>query len=199
MKQPTYKVVRELFDYFENDKTGYLRWKVDISDRVKTGDVAGCGTGNYWLVRFYGVLYKLHRIIFLWHHGYLPELVDHDDRDTLNNKIDNLRDVSYQCNSRNCKIPTNNTSGVKGVYWFKIDGNWESKMKINGKSIYLGRFPKFEDAVKARYRKELEVGWKGCNSTSSAYLYLKENGILPKKILKLKYRSQGRRQYFESV
>lgn len=43
-----------------------------------------------------------------------------------------------------------NTSGVKGVSWCKSRNVWESYINVHSKRIHLGRFSRFEDAVKAR-------------------------------------------------
>lgn len=46
------------------------------------------------------------------------------------------------------KIPTNNTSGVKGVYFIK--GKWVAKIVFQKKQYYLGAFTDFNEAVQAR-------------------------------------------------
>lgn len=54
------------------------------------------------------------------------------------------------------KPPINNTSGVKGVSWNKEKEAWDAYINIHGKRIRLGRYTKFEDAVKARKSAEEE-------------------------------------------
>ena len=58
-----------------------------------------------------------HRIVFLLCNGYLnsDEVIDHIDGNPENNKIENLRSVPYAVNSRNRKLPTNETVGVRKV------------------------------------------------------------------------------------
>lgn len=46
------------------------------------------------------------------------------------------------------KVPTNNTSGVKGVYLIK--GKWVAKIVFQKKQYYLGTFTDFNEAVQAR-------------------------------------------------
>lgn len=69
------------------------------------------------------------------------------------------RNMTYNTNFQvitQDKPPINNTSGVKGVSWNKEKGAWDAYINIHGKRIRLGRYTKFEDAVKARKRAEEE-------------------------------------------
>ena len=50
------------------------------------------------------------------------------------------------------KVPTNNTTGVKGVYF--IRGKWVAKIVFQQKAYYLGTYTEFEDAVRARREAE---------------------------------------------
>ncbi|MCD7918665.1 MAG: hypothetical protein LUG45_01020 [Clostridiales bacterium] len=52
------------------------------------------------------------------------------------------------------KPNSNNTSGVKGVYWSNREQRWIAKIGVRGKSITIGRFASLEDAAKARRAAE---------------------------------------------
>jgi hypothetical protein len=71
-------------------------------------------------------------------------VVDHIDRNTLNNQKSNLRIVSYSHNSSNSKNRTRWSnhiiSNFKGVYWCSSRNKWRPCIRVNGKLIYLGRF-----------------------------------------------------------
>jgi len=54
-------------------------------------------------------------------------------------------------------VRCNNTSGVPGVDWRASEGVWRAAICFKGKRYYLGRYRKFEDAVKARKRAEEEM------------------------------------------
>jgi hypothetical protein len=54
--------------------------------------------------------------------------------------------------NRNRRVNTNNTSGIIGVFWDKQRQKYQARIKVNGRSIYLGRFDDMEEA--ARVRKE---------------------------------------------
>lgn len=129
-----------LLDFFEY-KDGDLYWKKDMNHITKAGNVAGSSTAkDYKNVIFNGRAHKVHRLIFLYHHGYLPEVVDHIDGNPINNKIENLRAADSLKNSYNKKIPLHNTSGVKGVHWHTQDKKWRVQFNVNGKSKYFGSY-----------------------------------------------------------
>lgn len=86
----------EVFRYDD----GKLYWKIR-KHKVSIGMEAGCVKAKgYRYVCLDGVHYRVHRIIFLMHHGYMPQIIDHIDNDKLNNKIENLKEIS---NSENLK------------------------------------------------------------------------------------------------
>ena len=78
-------------------------------------------------------------------------VVDHIDRNPLNNRRSNLRIVTRSMNSHNKKVQRNSTSGINGVH--KCGKGWRASIYINGKG-YRKFFKKQEDAI--AYRKELE-------------------------------------------
>jgi hypothetical protein len=151
---PTKDYVNSLFEY----KDGALYWKVDMPFHKVKGKLAGCiEKRGYWVVAFNKKTYKLHRIIFLIHHGYLPKFIDHIDGNPLNNRIENLREATLSQNAWNRKINTKTSSPIKGVIWHKKSGKWMAKININGKRTHLGTFNYLEDAEKVvkKYREML--------------------------------------------
>ena len=85
--------------------------------------------------------------------------IDHQNHNTMNNRKSNLRRATSSENAMNSEISSANTSGVTGVVLDKKRNKWNASIMINYKSIHLGRFDKFEDAVKAR--KEAEEKYFG--------------------------------------
>lgn len=61
----------------------------------------------------------------------------------------------------NTRMHSNNTSTKTGVHWHKATCKWAASIRANGKSIHLGVFENFEDAVKAR--KAAEIKYYGRN------------------------------------
>lgn len=146
----TQKYLLETFHY----KNGFLIWKSDRSVHVKAGDVAGTiAKSGYSQIRINGKTYKTHRLIFIMHHGYFPGFVDHIDRNKSNNKIENLREASLVQNQGNRKMDKRNTSGYRGVSWYKKDKKWGARITMHGKKKFLGLFEDPKDAYQA-YCKE---------------------------------------------
>lgn len=54
----------------------------------------------------------------------------------------------------NKTIAKNNKSGIKGVSWDKTRFKWVAQIQFKGKTIFLGRFDKLEDAIIAREEAE---------------------------------------------
>ena len=146
----TQQFLIETFDY----KNGHLIWKTNRTPGVKAGDIAGTiAKSGYSQIRLNGKTYKAHRLIFIYHHGYFPGFVDHIDRNKSNNKIENLREASLVQNQGNRKMDVRNTSGYRGVSWYKKDKKWGARITMNGTKKFLGLFEDPSDAYDA-YCKE---------------------------------------------
>lgn len=101
-----------------------------------------------------------HRLAWLYVTGVWPEhQIDHIDGDGLNNRWDNLREVTNQENQQNRKRMSRNTSGVIGVSFDKGMQKWSARIKAAGKYQYLGCYDKLEDAAKARKDAEEKYGF----------------------------------------
>ena len=123
--------------------------------------------------------FPLARLVFLYHKGYFPENeVDHINQDFTDDRIENLREVSRQCNLRNSKRFSNNKSGVKGVCYDNSRKKWLSSIKVDGIQNHLGRYIDFIDAVFARYSAEICLNWNNCCTNSSSYLYLMKQKLI---------------------
>lgn len=81
-------------------------------------------------------------------------MVDHIDRNKMNNKRSNLRVCTRNQNAQNYGIKKNNTTGVTGVYRNKKNGKWIALITENKKTHALGHYENFYDAVLARLEAE---------------------------------------------
>lgn len=114
---PTQERLRELLDYHED---GYFIRRAWVSNHGgKVGDeVRGSPSHGYLATRVDGTQYLLHRLIFKWHHGWCPDIVDHyPDRDKTNCRVGNLRPATPQESTDNQDPGAHSDSqtGVRGV------------------------------------------------------------------------------------
>ena len=87
----------------------------------------------------------------LWMHRLVtdcPEdkIVDHINRDKLDNRRSNLRTCTQSQNQMNSKIRESNTSGYRGVN--KQGERWMARIRMNGKRLFLGLFDTPQEASK---------------------------------------------------
>lgn len=75
-------------------------------------------------------------------------MIDHIDRDRLNNRRCNLRFVPTTVNILNRGLQSNNTSGYRGVVRYG-DGRWKAQAGFMGDMKYLGVFDTAMDAALA--------------------------------------------------
>jgi hypothetical protein len=144
----TYQLAHELFTYTD----GKLFWRI-----TRGRAVAGAEAGNaqrstdgyrtYRTVEYEGKPYRVHRLIYLMHHGVIPKIVDHINRDTTDNRIENLRAATKGENNRNAVQRTPNTSGVRGVDYHA--GKWRARVNLNGTCVFNARFDTREEAAHA--------------------------------------------------
>jgi uncharacterized Fe-S cluster-containing protein len=138
----TQNLLKELFDY----EDGKLIRKVSRSRTAKAGDIAGSldKTSGYYRIGIKGKWHLLHRIIFMYHNGSMPEFVDHINGIPTDNRIENLRVATKIENSRNRAKHSNNTSGRKNVSWHKQHNKWSVTISAEGKKKHIGYFEDFE-------------------------------------------------------
>lgn len=166
------------------DRTIYDKNKITVTNETanmelydKDGNISGVTTfdskfvdkvSQYkWYIRYSGS--KNHKLpyvmgtingkkIFL--HRFLLECgeqnkIDHIDRNTMNNKLENLRECTSAENSRN-RIYKSSNGKHPGVYQQYENGNWTARICYNYKTIHLGTFSSYEEALKARIKAEQE-------------------------------------------
>lgn len=128
---PPQEELQKLF-YYDNR----LKWRVDrrvgilnikANDNV-VGNVLNSGRAQ---IMVFGENYLLSRIVYQVVHGNLTTdlVIDHINRNRLDDRIENLRATTQKHNNRNRKMQSSNTTGFTGVHMktyrrFKLDGSY---------------------------------------------------------------------------
>ena len=146
MQKITQEQTQSLFNY----KNGFLYWKVNrTANKVKGNKAGSIDNKGYYKIQINNKQYFNHRLIYLYHYGYIPKQIDHIDNNPLNNNIENLRESTQLQNCMNRKSNKNSTSKFKGVCWHKVSNKWIANIRINGKLKHLGYFKSEIQAAKA--------------------------------------------------
>jgi hypothetical protein len=109
---------------------------------------------GYACTSFGKKFYKMHRFIL----GVTDSnvFVDHINRDTFDNRRENLRLVSREVNAQNRKLHSNNKLKATGVIYRKDRGKYLAYIGIKSKPVYLGYFDSIDEAMAARKAAELK-------------------------------------------
>lgn len=114
---------------------------------------------GYAFGRVAGPMLKAHRVAWAISYGEWPSVIDHINGNPADNRLSNLRNVTTLENSRNAKIPKNNTSGVVGVSWNKASRKWCARIGVQMREIVLGYYASKDEAIAARRAAEKEHGF----------------------------------------
>jgi len=174
---PSVEYLHKILSY--DPDTGKLYWKHRTPDMFtpsgKVSEQSICNRWNarhaqkpalkcldkgYFTGRIKNKLFFAHRVLFAMHYGRWPvHGIDHINGDPKDNRICNLREADQTVNNRNASTPVTNKSGVVGVFWDKSRQRWAAAVSVGDKTVHLGRFLCFEDAVAARQAANFELGF----------------------------------------
>lgn len=122
-------------------KSGKAFWSVDYGRRIKRGTEIKTINNGYYVVSFRKVQYLLHRVIWFIKTGEQPGyIIDHKNRNRLDNSWSNLRLVTFSQSSINTKISTKNTSGYKGVYFRKNRNSFVARIGSGKDRKIIGHY-----------------------------------------------------------
>jgi hypothetical protein len=152
MKQlPNKELLQELFYY----KDGVLFRKKSLSKGKADKPIGWKENNGYWATNVYGVRYRVHRLVWQFHYGDCPAILDHIDGNKDNNAIENLRLATKSQNNANRGAVRTNKLGLKGVC---LDGKkYKSSIKVNGRSQHIGYYDNPLDAHIAYCQKAKEL------------------------------------------
>lgn len=148
-------------NYTYDPCTGLVWFKKQNTRRTRNMDVPRkMFRDKYAKVKYYclsGIkrkVYRLHRVVWYLHYQTdPPPLIDHIDRDPLNNKIENLRETTYSLNQRNSNHKSRGSGGCRGVYK-QVDTYrakpWQARLNLKGnEKISIGSFATKVEAARA--------------------------------------------------
>lgn len=150
-----------------DSETGGFKWKRkgyryrNLPMR-KAGNERLCNTSgkSYLWIQINRKSYPGHVLSWLYNYGSYPNFsIDHINGNGLDNRIDNLRDVTHADNMKNKRIYKTNVSGVAGVRYISVHKKWLVDISSEGERIYLGIFDSLLDAVCVRKQAEKNFGF----------------------------------------
>lgn len=163
MTKPTLTVERlkEVMQY--DPETGKFCRLITTNHRAKAGDEPGWNhCQGYRAIAIDGRCYLAHRLAWFFMTGEWPVEVDHRNRNRLDNRWENLRNVTHQQNAQNVAVEKDFklTTKLAGVSWDKSTSNWKSSICVDGRQKHLGRFDT-DAAAHAAYvaaKRQLHAG-----------------------------------------
>lgn len=151
-KPLTAERLRELFEYFP--ETGMFRRRQLAGEYTRRGAgklTPGCTYGRYLGICIDYQRYYVHRLAWFYIHGeWPPHEIDHINGDPFDNRLSNLRLATGSENGHNRRRSRRNTSGIKGVHFFKPSGKWRAAINDGHRHRkHLGLFDTKEQAAEA--------------------------------------------------
>ena len=115
-------------EWLEYQPNGTLIWKKFRRSKAKAGSVAGTDNSlGYRVIKINNKPYKIHRINYLIHHGFIPGQIDHFNQIRNDNRVENLRAANGTQNQGNVSLRSDNKSGYRGVYWREDCQKWAAQ------------------------------------------------------------------------
>lgn len=150
----TQKRLKKLLKY--DPDTGEFRWRIRRSNRAPKGSIAGCRDRyGYVVIRLDDMLYKAHRLAWLYCYGTWPaKNLDHINQTPDDNRIANLREADQHENNQNRRLQRNSTSGATGVSLHKASQRWHARVYTREGCRSLGYYDTKEAAILARRTAE---------------------------------------------
>ena len=146
-KLPPVEWLREHLDY--NPETGKVFLKKKWGPLpVKVGSEVGYSvTGGYRQIKIKSECFMAHRIAYALYHGIdpYPEDIDHINRNTADNTINNLRLVTHRQNCFNTSQRQSKT-GITGIQYRRRKKPWQ----VMCNRTYIGSYETLDEAIKAR-------------------------------------------------
>ncbi len=151
LEYPTQETLHEAFDY--DPETGHLIRKHATKGYDAGRRITRVNHSGYIVTTFNGVGYRVHHLIWIWHHGTAVLEIDHINRVKSDNRIENLRSCEH---IPNCGNTGPRVHKYKGVTFCKTTNRWRAQISPNGGHRCLGRYDTIEEAALAYNTAALE-------------------------------------------
>lgn len=154
---PPVEVINQLLNFDAN--SGTFSWKVTRQGHAKPGMSAGTLTDDGYLeIMVARRRCRAHRLVWKLMTGRDPvNFIDHIDGNRLNNRFSNLREATNSENNFNSKARADNTSGHRGVFYYKRLGKYQVQFNVCGKVRHFGYFATKEEAIDAAKKAIAEL------------------------------------------
>ena len=149
-KYPSIDFIRQCFRYDDGklfwlrrpkdhfaDERAWKIWNTRFAD-TEAGSLQSGGTRVS--VGINGRTTLRYLIIWAIHHGEWNLGIDHENRNSLDDRLENLRIATHAQNCANKTMSVRNKSGYKGVSWDFEKCKWQVHVSRNGRSTFVGRF-----------------------------------------------------------
>lgn len=142
-------------EYEKNGKFTFMKLEGTDKKVIFDTDMLPILEKYYWKLNSHGYVcsftdpknkgIRMHQLIIGEHNG---DVIDHINRNRLDNRKENLRVTTYEVNAYNRTMRKDNKYNCKGIR--KENNKYRVQIVKNGKNIHLGYFDTLEDAIKAR-------------------------------------------------
>jgi len=113
---------------------------------------------NYYRIKINKIVYQLHNVIwYLFNNKWPDGIIDHINGNKLDNRIENLRDVTQKINCKNQKLRKTNKTGYSGIS--KTKSNTFVICIMNEGKKYSKTFKTLEEARINSVEKYIEFGF----------------------------------------
>ena len=165
MKQQTKSLTQERLKDVLNycPESGAFVWIKKSSPKSRIAIGSDAGSISYWgyiVIEIDSERYQAHRLAWLYMYSEWPkDQIDHINGIKVDNRIENLRDVTNSENHKNMRMLKNNTSGIIGVTWNKKSKRWQAQIVVNKTTKCLGLYSDKNDAITARQAANKKYGF----------------------------------------
>lgn len=150
--------LRELLHY--DPETGVFIWRNSARGRMRAGNIAGCVSDGYRVIRINNQSFRGHRLAWLHERGAWPAFdIDHINGDRGDNRIANLRLSIGSINQENIRS-YKGAVGLLGVTFHRVTGKFQASLSVSRKRLHIGLFETAEEAHAAYLtaKREMHVG-----------------------------------------